>query len=521
MLSSTNYTVWAMKMKIELKVTKVWEVIEPGSKSKEKSDLAIALLFQSIQEALTLQVGDLDTAKAVWDSIKARHVGAERVREARLQTLMAEFDRLKMKDGDTIDSFVGKLSEISSKSTSLGEMIEEPKLVKKFLKSLPRKKYIHIVASSEQVLDLNTTSFKDIIGIMKAYEERITEDEEDTHDDQEKLMYTNTDSTQDNYGGSYGRGRGRGGRGNWRGRGCGRFGSFQNQRDAYEQGRGQDTSHIMCFQCDKQGHYASDCPDKLLKLQETTEKKEEDTQEADELMMHEVVFLNEKKVNPKTFEAESDTKDVWYLDNGASNHMSGNRLFFYKLDETITGMVRFGDDSRIDIKGKGAVHFDLKNGEKKTLNNVYYIPGLRSNIVSLGQDTEVGCVVVMKDDTLTLFDRFGAIMVKTTRSRNRLYKVNLQVDHIQCLQVKSSTESMKWHARLGHVNLETMKIMVNKECVVGIPKLEVNKETCVACLRGKQTRKLFPQATLYRAQSLLELVHGDLCGPITPSTSAH
>lgn len=61
-----------------------------------------------------MQVGDLDTAKAVWDAIKARHVGAERVREARLETLMAEFDRLKIKESDTIDTFVGKLSEISS-----------------------------------------------------------------------------------------------------------------------------------------------------------------------------------------------------------------------------------------------------------------------------------------------------------------------------------------------------------------------------------------------------------------------
>ena len=40
-------------------------------------------------------------------------------------------------------------------------------------------------------------------------------------------------------------------------------------------------SHITCFACDKQEHYASNCLDKLLKLQETDEKKEEDTQEAD------------------------------------------------------------------------------------------------------------------------------------------------------------------------------------------------------------------------------------------------
>lgn len=121
--------------------------------------MAKALLFGSIPETLILQVGELDSAKKVWEAIKIRHVGAERVKEARLQTLMSDFDRLKMKDSDTIDEFGGKLAEISSKAAALGASIGEPKLVKKFLSSLPRKKYIQIVASLEQVLDLNTTHF--------------------------------------------------------------------------------------------------------------------------------------------------------------------------------------------------------------------------------------------------------------------------------------------------------------------------------------------------------------------------
>ena len=136
-------------------------------------------------------------------------------------------------------------------------------------------------------------------------------------------------------------------------------------------------------------------------------------------MMHEVVYLNEKRVNPAIFETKSDTMEVWYIDNGASNHMSGNRMFFFELDETITGNVRFGDDSRIDIKGKGSIRFIIKNGEKKVLKNVYYIPSLRSNIVSLGQATEAGCEVRMKNDTLNLYDREGQSMVKTERTKNR------------------------------------------------------------------------------------------------------
>ena len=64
-------------------------------------------------------------------------------------------------------------------------------------------------------------------------------------------------------------------------------------------------------------------------------------------MMNEVVYLNEENVTPSKFETHTDKDNVWYLDNGASNHMSGNREYFASIDEKITGKVRFGDDSRM------------------------------------------------------------------------------------------------------------------------------------------------------------------------------
>lgn len=253
MLTTTNYTVWSMRMKVALKVHKAWETIEPGQGDADKNDLARALLFQSIHESLIIQVGNLETSKELWEAVKARHVGADRVREARLQTLMDEFSRMKMRDTGTIDDFSGKLAKISSESSALGEDIEEFKLVKKFLNSLPRAKYIHIIVALEQVLNLNLTTFEDIVGRLKAYKERIQI--EDQQEDHGKLMYANMDSQpqQESYGrgnshtgsDNYSRGRGRRGRSGYRGRGR------NNGQRNWTQGR--DASRVVCYRCDKTG----------------------------------------------------------------------------------------------------------------------------------------------------------------------------------------------------------------------------------------------------------------------------
>jgi hypothetical protein len=74
------------------------------------------------------------------------------------------------------------------------------------------------------------------------------------------------------------------------------------------------------------------------------------------------VFLHEERVVPV---ATDD--DRWYLDTGASNHMTGRRDMLSHIDETVRGTVKFGDGSVVQICGRGSVVFSCRTGEHRAL----------------------------------------------------------------------------------------------------------------------------------------------------------
>ena len=100
-----------------------------------------------------------------------------------------------------------------------------------------------------------------------------------------------------------------------------------------------------------------------------------------------------------------DQEQRWYLDSSASNHMMGSKASFSELDDNATSTVKFGDGSRVAIQGRSTIIFRCQNGEHRTLMDVYYIPQLRSSIISIGQLDERGSEVLIKDGVLRIRDR--------------------------------------------------------------------------------------------------------------------
>lgn len=161
-----------------------------------------------------------------------------------------------------------------------------------------------------------------------------------------------------------------------------------------------------------------------------------------------------------------------------------------------------------------------KNGEERCLLDVYYIPNLCNNIISLGQMSETGSRVVLKGENLWVYDEKERLLMKIKRSPNRLYKIDIETKRVMSLLSKADEMSKLWHVRLGHVNFQALHMMSKEQMVVGMPRINQQEKVCEGCLMSKQARKKFPNKASYEAGEMLELIHGDLCGPITPETTS-
>jgi hypothetical protein len=211
---------------------------------------------------------------------------------------------------------------------------------------------------------------------------------------------------------------------------------------------------------------------------------------------------------------------IWIINTGATNHMTGSRAAFIDLDTRVWGTVRFGDDSAAEIEGRGKVEFVCKNGERRVFGGVLYIPKLSANIISAGRLDEEGYQVVIGGGELLIREPGGKLLARVKRTASRLYLLTVKLSIAMCAVTCEDPVAWRWHERLGHLNFLALKKMVKEELVRGLPDIGPVERPCATCLAGKQRRTSFPAQAQYRAEKVLELVHDDLCGKITPPTPA-
>jgi hypothetical protein len=112
------------------------------------------------------------------------------------------------------------------------------------------------------------------------------------------------------------------------------------------------------------------------------------------------------------------------------------------------------------------------------------------------------------------------LIMSSKMATNKLYHIIAEAKPA-CLQVECEDIAYLWHCRYGHLNYKSLKNLQQKNMVRGLPKMEESNQVCADCLIGKQHRESIPKSSNWKSSKILELIHSDICGPITPASNGN
>ncbi|PNX74679.1 copia-type polyprotein, partial [Trifolium pratense] len=434
-------------------------------------------LFQSIDRSILETILERETTRDIWEAMRRKYQGSTKVKRAQLQSLRREFEVLAMGESESVNDYFARTLAIANKMTSHGEQMNQTRVVEKILRSMPSR-FNYVVCSIEESNDVTTHSIDELQSSLLVQEGRMKTQKE--HSEEQALKISDA-----------GRGNGRG---NGRGRG-------RNTSRGRGRGRQQSRDLVQCYKCHKFGHYQSNCPEwDNVNFCEIDEEEET-------LLMADV---NSIENNPR--------EEMWYLDSGCSNHMTGKKEWLHDFDGSFTESVKLGNDSKMAIMGKGNVKLKIA-GKVHVITDVYYIPGLSSNLLSVDQLQQKNLTVVFKNDLCQVIHNEKGLILTTQISANRMYMIFAPVILPNYMQMSKTDEYHLWHNKYAHLNFKGLKVLNKKHMVKGLPELKDIEDKCGDCLSGKQHRDSIPKKSTWRASTRLELVHTDICGPIKPESN--
>ncbi|GAB2290077.1 hypothetical protein Dimus_038084 [Dionaea muscipula] len=465
-LAIDNYTKWSLQMRTFLGGHDVWDAVEVcvedlvaqatsaklQREARVRDQRALSILQQGVDDSNWERIAGVYTAKEAWDLLKTAFQGIDRVQRVRLQTLRGEFEYLKQQGEEPVAEFCSRVLGVVNQLKHNGETIADVKVIEKILRALDSR-FDHVIVAVEEAKDINTMTIQDLMGSMMAHEEKMARRKKENTLAQALQSTSLTRNPEDlqtncyqaretikgkNYKGKF--------RGNVRGRGwqngshCDGDQDFKNDSGS---GRGRlkehhkgKKAHIQCYNCKRYGHYASECYRGKKFVDESVHMGESKMVKMPTLLL--------ACEHPQSLKNKSESNLTWCLDSGASNHMSGNKTVFVNLDESMIGTVSFGDHSKVPVKGKGDIQIQLKDETKDWISDVYYVPQMRTNILSLGQLMEKGVVINMSGRTLGMTDKLGRQIASVEMVGNRMFLLSINHE-MQCMNAEVHSPSSVWH----------------------------------------------------------------------------
>ena len=157
---------------------KVWQAVEIGwtkpieapadwddakIKAANFNSRASNALFNAVTNEEFKKISSTETAKEAWTILQKTYEGAKAVKDSKLLRLTTSFEEIKREEDELFDELYAKLKDIVNSAFNLGETIPEPKIVRKVLRSLPKRFHAKITAIEESK-DIDKILLTELVG---------------------------------------------------------------------------------------------------------------------------------------------------------------------------------------------------------------------------------------------------------------------------------------------------------------------------------------------------------------------
>jgi hypothetical protein len=138
LLTKTNYTEWALIMKIKLQARNLWEAIQLGDATLQEDRMALDTITSAVPQEMLASLAVKDITAEALEAVRSLRIGSEAVRNARAQRLRTEFESIRFKEGESVDDFTMRLGSLLVALGTLEEVIKEQHVVQKLLRGVPK-----------------------------------------------------------------------------------------------------------------------------------------------------------------------------------------------------------------------------------------------------------------------------------------------------------------------------------------------------------------------------------------------
>lgn len=183
--------------------------------------------------------------------------------------------------------------------------------------------------------------------------------------------------------------------------------------------------------------------------------------------------------------------------------------------------MKLGNNFKMSVLGRGNVRLHV-NGITQVITNVYYVPELKNNLISIEQLQEKGVAILIQNGECRIYHPSKGLIMQSQMTANRMFVflATLMPRVSTCFKTTSEDETHLWHCRYGHLGFKGLRTLHYGKMVRGLADINTPSKLCRDFVIGKQHRESVPKKSMWRASHQLQLIQSDLCGPITPESSS-